>query len=321
MTKHAKSQIKAGRTSRSLTLPRKEAALPLLILLLLLLTAYCLPAKAQSRRRAVARTTGSQGPQMQMGIKAGFNLGHADVSEFYAVRTDPTRLTTTRDQKIYDGNFAHQNTQVGLEMQFMLNNNLALSLQPGFYTYGYGYQSLFEWTLADDASVGTTLDLRHSHRLRYLEFPLLARYYVGYGPIRPFVQGGAWIGWLQGAQKDLATTLEDNTAGGSEPLRVQTEETQGIDALYLKRQTGWLAGGGVAFDLGDVPDNSSSSLGIVRFLLGINYRQGFGNITDPDERFVDRRLLSGAYDVQDDLSLSNLEISLSCLFTFKYDYL
>ena len=321
MIKLLKPQARATRKQLLSTLPRKEAALPILILLLLLLTAMCLPAKAQSRRRAVARTSGSQAPQMQMGFKAGITLGHAEVSEFYAVRTEPTRLVSTRDQKTYDGSFAHQNTQVGLEMQFMVNSNLALSLQPGFYTYGYGYQSSFAWTLADDASLGTTLDLTHAHRLRYLEFPLLARYFIGYGPIRPYVQGGAWIGWLQGAQKDLATTLEDNTAGGTEPLRVQTEETLGIDALYLKRQTGWIAGAGVAFDLGDVPDNSSSSLGIVRFLLSVNYRRGFGDITDPDERFVDRRLLSGAYDVQDDLSLANIEISLSCLFTFKYDYL
>lgn len=301
--------------------PSKAALIPVVILLILLcMGLFSHSAKAQ-RRRGIARTSGSQAPQWQMGFKAGLTLGHADTEQLYSVFGNTAFASRPDDFKTYDGSFARVGSQVGLEIAFNVTNSITLSLQPGFYTYGYAYNSEYEWALNDDGSQSTRLDLRHEHTLSYLEAPLLLRYYFGRNKIRPYIQGGAYLSRLQQATKELDTQLEDNTAGGSEPLSVQTTETIGIEDLYIRAQAGWIAGGGVAFDLGHVPDNSSSNLGIVRFLFNVNYRQGFHNIVDVRERFVDRPLLSGVYDAQDDLSLANIEISITCLFTFKYDFL
>ena len=66
-------------------------------------------------------------------------------------------------------------------------------------------------------------------------------------------------------------------------------------------------GGGIGYTIGNA-----------RFSLEINYRLGMNNITKEKTRYSNYSLVTGAYDVLDNMRLRNLELSLSFVMPLKF---
>ena len=255
-------------------------------------------------------------PQFQFGLKGGINLNHLESIESHSVITPVDLGTLLTNQKVYDKPYSNIGTQIGLSAAFALNHQLVLSVEPTFMTLKFGYQTAYSWSQGEDSFVNTDNDFDHA--LNYLDLPVMVKYHFTTGQIKPFVQAGGYYAFLTNANKTVTTTIEDSALGGSGDLTTSSQRL-GVNDLFITSNAGIVGGAGVSIDVGGSPGlDGNSDLGTVRFSLSVNYRQGLHNVVDVKNRYQDSELVSGNYDVLDDLKFKNIEVSISCLFTMKY---
>lgn len=236
------------------------------------------------------------------GIKGGMNLTQAKPDDQFSVFSYTIEPENTLAEKEYYKSSENRGFQVTFIAKYTLFNNLSISLQPTFASYTYGYDSNYAWLDFENNNNSLFLFYKHEQTLNYLEAPLLLRYDILNTPIRPFVHGGAYYGRLLNALKDVDVTGQDNASGATEEFNGATS-TIGIDDQYVKSQYGIIAGGGI-----------SISLGPANFELGVDYRIGLNNIVDENNRFKDNTLISGSYDILDNMKLRNLSFSMGVIF-------
>ncbi len=274
---------------------------------------------AKSYQNAKSKNSASkkQLPQVQLGFKTGINFTTVDAGESYNLFENIGGAETT-----YEKDYARKNKpgiQLGFIAAFALNRNITLSVAPLFINQNFQYQTAYGWTNAEEPSNNTTLDFTHRHVLQYIEIPLSVKYHFLNGSFRPYVEGGAYYGSLQSANKTVQSNRSDN-ATGDIPVVATDEQTIGLEKAFIKSNTGLLAGGGIRYDIGQVSSlmEGSSDLGVITITLGCIYKYGLNQIVDQNNRYSDSRSLYGVYDTFDNMSLRNIEISLGCLFTLKY---
>ncbi len=260
-----------------------------------------------------------EAPQWQLGVKGGVNLGHVEATQSYTVVTPLDLGSNLTNAKMYDQAYSNMGNHIGLTSSFAVNPNISLSFEPGYTTVKFGYETSYQWSQFEDQQsyVNVTNDVDHS--ISYLDFPLMLRYHLKTGPLKPYIQLGGYYGFRTNADKNINTRIEDGAAGGLDEIS-NVSERIGVDELFLRSSAGVLGGAGVSLDVGSSPTgmNAGSDLGTVRFSLGVNYRYGLHNVVDVKNRYDDSSLTSGSYDVTDDLELRNIEIYLGCQFTLKY---
>jgi hypothetical protein len=234
----------------------------------------------------------------RMGVKFGYNRSRINVRESYTVFS-PLDLTTSAREKAYDkkktGSY-----QIGLITTFYPINNIGISFQPTLFNYKYGYTTQFEWKTDGSSNLNYLLEYKHTQNLSYLELPLLLRLYPINGIVHVFVQGGGYYNKLLNAKKTIESKSVENPGPGE---YVSSGEKQSMDVndSYIKTYTGWIIGGGAGFNA----DN-------FRFALEANYRKGINNIVNEKNRYKNNQLTNAYYDVPDDISLKNIEISFTC---------
>ena len=257
-------------------------------------------------------------PQWQLGMKGGINLTDVSSTAGYSV-FDNLAGPAENIAKTYDDPYSNLGVQFGLSGAFNINDRVSLLVEPVFSSVKFGYTNHYEWLEVENPGSNILFDYDFDHTVNYIETPLLVRYHLLDGPLKPFIQGGGYYGFLIEASKEIGANIEDNSSGGESILTTTSQEV-GIDEQFIKSSVGLVGGIGVSYDVGNSPlrNDGSTDLGVVRFSLSINYKYGLNNITDVQNRFLDSSLISGAYDSLDDLELRNIEISLSTVFTLKY---
>ena len=236
------------------------------------------------------------------GIKGGLNLTQAKPDDQFSVFSYTIEPENTLAEKEYYKLSENTGFQVTFIARYALFNNLSISFQPTFASYSYGYENNYAWLDFENTNNSLFLFYKHEQTLNYLEAPLLFRYDILDAPIRPFVHGGGYYGRLLNALKKVDVTGQDNASGATEEFNGATS-TLGMDDQYVKSQYGIIAGGGI-----------SLSLGPANFELGVDYRLGLNNIVDEKNRFSDNTLISGSYDILDNMKLRNLSFSMGVIF-------
>jgi outer membrane protein W len=264
--------------------------------------------KAQDKRKRPGnfnkpKNEGSQFLEKQwwLGFKAGTNFSKAVVDKTYSVisSTDENPPLTSKEYQ----NFKDAGTQVTLEVTFTFKQ-LSLSLQPTYRHAIFTYSNRYEWTDADPLN-NLILNYSQEQKVDHIEIPLIAKYEFGNGKLRPYLQAGGYEAFLVNANKSVKISGVDYASGAvnefeNPPIIV------GAKDLFAKNNWGLIGGAGLNYHLGNV-----------RFNLDVMYKYGMSNITSSKNRYSNDRL-SGVGDALDDLKLSNLAISLGCLFPLRF---
>jgi hypothetical protein len=240
--------------------------------------------------------------QWWIGLKGGVNLTKPVVERTYAI-VSPTNYTPTEIGKKYES-FKKLGSQATLEVTFYFSG-ISLSFQPTYRNIRFQYANHYEWMNSENEENRFELFYHQTQKVDYLDFPLIAKYEFMGNTLRPYVQAGGYASLLVNANKQVEITRIDYASGGIN--RTQDEPiTIGATDLFAKNHWGWLIGGGVNYNLGNI-----------RLNFDIQYKMGVSNISSAKNRYSSDRL-SGVGDAMDDLKINTVAISLGCLFPMRF---
>ena len=240
--------------------------------------------------------------QFWIGFKGGINLSQANpeqsFSTFAALDFPEADLVKTYND------FEDVGTQFGLEFIFY-HKGFSLSLYPNYSRFNFSYSNFYEYSSIASPDLVLTLDYQQKVQLEYLDFPVVLKYDILKGDLRPFVQLGFYYSSLVDANKEVNVSGTDFASGGEDPFQ-RPALIVGAEDLFINSSTGLIGGIGLNYDQWNV-----------RFMLDINYRYGFNNITSVENRYSDNRL-AGSGDALDDLTLDNLTFNMGVLFPLRF---
>ncbi len=223
-----------------------------------------------------------------------FSLNSFQVIDYLGTSPDITG-------KSYSGFLKNIGNQFGFVMFYPVKGNLHVGLLPSFNTYNYQYKTHQVW---QDAANNSSIEAERTNRqkLRYIEIPLVIRYYIGTANLKPFVEGYASYGLLQNAQKSVISDFTQYS--GNVAIPVQHSEMSGdYSSSYITSKIDLGAGGGVSYDFDQL---------IVT--LGVSYSFNMNNIVNEKGRFDNQTFSGSQYDVQDNIRLPALKINLAIIF-------
>lgn len=189
----------------------------------------------------------------------------------------------------------------GIDITFY-SRGFSVGIQPNFRRQSYSYTTTYVWGTDPDIY---TSEQQAEQRLDLLDFPVFMRYDVTQTAMRPFVLAGLYYSVLTAAEKAIQITSTDArtdppTDLGTELISLSNKTT------FNKNSSGYILGGGISYDPGNI-----------RVVLDLQYRDSFGSITDKDAGF-DENQLASIGDVDDEVSLRNLNLSISFLFPLRF---
>jgi hypothetical protein len=163
------------------------------------------------------------------------------------------------------------------------------------------YKNSLQW-----ARNGATIteSYTHRHNLFYVEVPLLLKYrFVNKRwKLVPYVQIGGFLRFLQFAHKSI-----DYFLGTESPLDIETKNLN-LKKLFTRVGSGFCLGAGIGYD-------TEIKGFIFRLEVEANYKHGFNNLIVDNNRYDNKELIFGYYDVFDDIKLRNFAISLKLLMS------
>lgn len=267
-------------------------------ILLLFLLVMGFHAEAQ-RRPGAPRQSSFLDSQGWLGIRMGANLSQAQVMAEHSVLQ---AINFQQEPREYFP-FSQIGFQAGLDMQFYYRG-FSVVFQPGYFRNRFEYTNRYEWE-GQEPPASVELNYNLNNDLDFLDLPLLFRYDFSKGKWRPFIQAGAYYTRLMRANKNLILTGVDNASGGVNEFEAESFSTNSTK-LFVKDAFGWIAGGGVAYHLGNI-----------RLMVDFNYRQGFHHISHADRRYNDNRL-AGLADVNDDWRLRSFAMTFGIAIPMKF---
>lgn len=240
--------------------------------------------------------------QWWLGFKAGPNLSKAVVETNYNV-ISPVNYDVNKIAKEYK-HFNKVGSQATFEITFYFKG-ISISFQPTYRTNRFNYTNQYEWLDVEDTNNRLVLNYEQGQKTAYLDAPLILKYEFETNKIRPYVQFGYYSSFLLDATKSVTISGIDYASGGvnefeNEPIII------GATDLFAKYHWGFVAGGGLNYNLGNV-----------RLNLDIIYRLCMSNISSTQNRYGSDRL-SGVGDSLDDLKLNSLALSIGCLFPMRF---
>jgi outer membrane protein W len=273
----------------------------------IMLFALSLSSQAQSKKRAgsLAARPNQQSKflekQWWLGFKAGTNLSDASPIKRYSVMI-PTNYPQALTDKVYDS-FNKTGSQATLEATFYFKG-FSFSVQPTYRNSRFTYSNQFQWENPDNIAEKLILQYDQEQKLDYADFPLIVKYDILKGKVRPYVQAGIFYSLLINANKSITVSGTDYASGGTnefsnDPIIVGAKD-------LFDNYWGLMAGLGVNYNLGNV-----------RLVLDASYWMGMSYIANVDNRYSNDRL-AGIGDAQDDLDLNNIIISAGVLFPMRF---
>ncbi len=279
-----------------------------LLLIMLCLFLVGTASFAQSKKRKPPKNFNSKNKQDEkflekqfwMGLKAGTNFSKVHLTKEYSVISPVNNEETSKEYE----SFNKPGFQVALELTFYFKG-ISASLQPTYRTSTFTYANHYEWADAAVPTNSLTLDYYQEQKLEYFEVPLVVKYDILSGNLRPYIQLGGYGAFLINATKTVEVSGLDLASGGensftNEPVIV------GAKDLFAKSNWGLIGGAGVNYNVGNI-----------RINLDIMYRYGMSNISSTENRYSNDRL-AGVGDAMDDMTMDNLSISLGALFPLRF---
>ncbi len=240
--------------------------------------------------------------QWWLGFKGGLNFSKAVVDQSYGVIT-PADYDPSLTEKKYD-DFSGVGAHATVEVTFTFRQ-LSISIQPTYRNSTFSYSNRYEYTETTSGAPQLILQYNQQQQVNWLDVPLLVKYDVTRSKLRPYIQAGAYYGFLLNANKSLALTRTDYASGAANTLN-EPEIIVGATDLFANNHWGLVFGGGVNYHVGNIRVN-----------LDILYRHGMSLVNSTENRYGNDRL-TGSGDVMDDIKLNNIGVSLGCLFPLRF---
>jgi hypothetical protein len=239
-----------------------------------------------------------------MGAKAGVNFTRPEVSNPLSI-LENLNSSSNNNSKEYNSIFKNAGPSLGVILTYSVTPRIAISVQPGYTGYQIGYSTKYQWkdTLANNYTIANTFN----NKLHYVELPLLLKYEYSFGKLQPYLQIGAYYGFLLNGK--IHAKSEEQFKNSTIDVTLSTRyQDFNANELFIKSLFGIIGGGGVSFDVN-----------FFRIALDCNYRYGFNNVTNRKNRLEEQSMINGFYNVIDDIKLQNIEFTLHC--TTPLDYL
>lgn len=240
--------------------------------------------------------------QWFLGFKTGVNLSGAEILKGYSA-ISPTNYDLADVEKQYR-NYKDLGTQATLEATFRWTE-FSLSIQPTYKHNRFAYENNYNWRDAENPDNRLELNYYQQQNIDYFDIPVIAKYEKMFNKICPYIQGGIYSSFLVNATKSVDVSGVDYASGGINKFENETIIV-GASDLFAKKHWGLIGGVGLFYNQGNV-----------RFNLDFMYRHGLSNIASTKNRTSNDRL-SGVGDTMDDMRLSNIAVTMGCLFPLRF---
>lgn len=234
-------------------------------------------------------------PRLIFGIKAGL---------YYTIANPFHRYTNIMNIDSAPGSFYYKDyiytlndssgLQSGIIVEYALTKNYSICLQPALTSLRFRYRNVFVW----DADNNIGAEVIHRHKFYYIELPLLLKYRFMNFKLEPYLQIGAYFSYLQFAHKSIDIDKRLSTG---------TTKDLNLKGLIARFNGGLCAGAGIGCDIGKL-----------RLEIEVNYKLGLNNIVNEDQRYANRELIFGYYDILDDLKLNNWDLAVKILMPISF---
>lgn len=239
--------------------------------------------------------------QWWLGLRFGVNYTDPNsitkYNVFSPVNYDPETL-----EKEYSV-FSLAGGQAGLTISFY-HKGFSIGIQPTFKIMRYQYSNQFEW-LGDGSedAFETTVDV--TQKLDVIEVPLIMKYeIIKRGKVRPFVLAGLQQSFLISAQKKVEVEHVDYLSDNPQTYSGGTFALGNTDRM--KNFYGAVGGIGTSLDYANI-----------RTVIEATYLRGLSSVTKNEDPFSENELVALG-DVNDELKINNINISLSFVFPLRY---
>jgi hypothetical protein len=270
------------------------------ILFTILATAFVMYSRA-----GVPETTGvtgsKKGNEFMVGFKIGINFTQPIVFQKFNILSPVDQAVNQSGTKTYRLFYRNPGYQYAFTVLYKLTEKIDIRFEPTFSTYNYFYNTSFFWENSGANSERIDMLMLHKQSVKYVELPVTMRWLIGSGKLRPFTQGGVFLGVLQNAIKTANRTETYTNALGTSTLNAETI-SGGAGDLYRKMRFG--VNGGVGLDY---------EINSIHITLDINLNMGFNTISSKSSRYSMQQYAGGLYDVQDNLKLLVPSINLGVL--------
>ncbi len=257
------------------------------------------------RKMPVAKTGNTETSQWWLAVKGGTNFTAVMPTDDYSVFSYVSQPSGNDNQKQYK-NFTKPGLQFGFIISFEFYRSLSANFAPSYMYMGYEYDNNYRWYSQENASKNVSLNYNFETKLQYIDLPVYFKYELLKGKLKPYIQVGGFYDYLVDAIQNTKISNIDQASGAESEVNI-TGLSAGLNDHFIQSNLGIIGGAGLTYNLGNA-----------RFGLEVNYRYGLNNIVNVQNRFDDSQQVTGAFDVQDDLSLRNLEISLVCFIPLKF---
>jgi|TARA_R110000737_G_scaffold94590_1_gene128409 hypothetical protein len=228
------------------------------------------------------------------GLVGGINFSLLKITDRYSVLTSP-EVNTDKD---YDKFGKNRGVQFGIRYSYNFSNTISLQTGFGYQTSGFNYFTNYSW--ADTVNnQNFTREMHHLQKISYFTLPIMARWEMTKGQLKPFVQGGIFMDFRHQAKKVINY---DNTIDGEETEnQLSSSSLVSITDYTRKFNMGLMGGIGISYNTK-----------FITIGLESNFRYGFYKIMNDEVRYSDINGFSLQYlDVLDQMKLSDLNVQLS----------
>lgn len=239
--------------------------------------------------------------QWWLGIKIGINYTNPiSATPYSSIST--IGLPEQDLEKIYDV-FSLPGAQAGLDITFY-HAGFSIGVQPTYKRIRYAYSNTRSWLGPNQVDA---FDMAYDieQRIDAVDIPLSVKYeIIRSGKARPFVMAGGYYAFITHAEKKVDITYTDYATGTPIPTSGGTQ-ILGVTNQF-QNFAGVLGGVGVSLDYFNI-----------RTVLEAVYLRGLTDITNDGNRFTQNELTSIG-DVNDELKMDNINVSLSFVFPLRY---
>jgi len=240
-----------------------------------------------------------------VGFKGGINFSAVTPTQRFSVLQPINGVGAADVEKDYAPFYRNPGYQYGFIGMLRISRAMSLSIEPTFSSYSYKYSNSSTWYDASDPSDRIEIATDFKNKLKYFEIPLVLRYEIGKGQIRPYLAAGFSYGMLTGASANIkSNTVQyvDDTA-----IAREDEESAGdVSGNYINLRFATFPGVGLFIDLS-----------FMTLFAEAEYYISLHNVVDESARYSNQQSVGGAYNVPDNLKFDNMVINVGVLFNIN----
>jgi hypothetical protein len=243
--------------------------------------------------------------QWWIGVRGGVNFSNGKPESSYSVFSFTQPVTNGDDEKKYHP-YSLPGLQFGFSIGYEFIRGLSANIFPSYNSYRFSYDNSFRWYDSQDQGNRVLTKYNIETRLQHIVLPFTIKYELTTTRMKPYIQVGAYYSLLTDALKRVNITGIDEASGADTEINV-TELSEGINDRIRNNNYGILGGAGFTYNVGNA-----------RIGLEINYHYGLANLDNPEMKYTDNSLITGTYDVPDDFTMDNVEMSMQLIIPLKF---